>query len=54
MKLSPSCHEAHAQVIFDDVFGEGSVVIEGTVVDHMACSYPVVGKLVEVTPATYH
>lgn len=39
---------AVTQVILDDVTGEGAVVVEGPIVDHMACADPVVRKLVGV------
>lgn len=49
----PGSHVPHLQVILDDVLCEGPIVIEGTVVDNMACSNPVVRKFVEVGPTAF-
>ena len=51
VKEGPSCYVAHLQVVLDDVLGKGSVVVEGTVVHHVARADPVVGKFVQVAPS---
>ena len=48
MQHGPGGHVALPQVVLDDVTGEGAVVEEGSVVDHVACADPVVRKLVGV------
>ncbi|TNN38254.1 hypothetical protein EYF80_051577 [Liparis tanakae] len=42
VELRPGRHVSHPQIVLDDVLGEGPVVVEGSVVNHVACAYPVV------------
>lgn len=48
MQHGPGGHVTLTQVKLYDVTGEGTVVVEGSIVDHMACADPVVRKLVGV------
>lgn len=50
MQQCPGSHISHPQIVLDDVLGEGSVVIEGSIVDNMACAYPVVRQFKKVAP----
>ena len=52
MEHGPGSHVALLQVILDDVAGEGPVVVEGTIVHHVARANPAVGELVGIAPAT--
>jgi len=42
VELRPGRHVSHPQIVLDDVLGEGPVVVERSVVNHVACAYPVV------------
>ena len=52
MEHGPGSHIALLQVVLDDVAGEGPVVVEGTIVHHVARADPAVGELVGIAPAT--
>lgn len=52
MQHGPSCHITVMQVKLDDVTREGTVVVEGPIIDHMTCANPVVRKLVGVGETT--
>lgn len=54
MQQCPGCHISHPQIILDDVLGEGSVVVEGSVINHMACAYPVVRQFEKIAPSAYN
>lgn len=53
MQQCPGRHISHPQIILDDVLGEGSIVVEGSIINHMACAYPVVRQFEEVAPSAY-
>lgn len=48
MEHGPGSHVTLPQVKLDNITGEGAVVVEGSVIDHVACANPVVRKLVGV------
>lgn len=53
MQHGPRGDVTLAQVEFDDVAGEGTVVVEGPIVDHVACANPVVRQLVGVSKTAW-
>lgn len=46
MQSGPGSNISVSQVVSDDVPAEGTVVIESSVIDNMACSSVTVGQLV--------
>lgn len=48
----PGRYVSHPQIILDDILGEGPVIVESSIVHHMASAYPVVRQFVKVAPTS--